>query len=250
MRDIWLQDGARISRFTFDPADDAMPLWSPDGSRVVFLSNRAGTYDLYQKPADGSGTEALLLHSADNKRPTAWSPDGRVILYASALNNGDLMVLPMTGTGDREPFAFLSTPFNEAQGVFAPDGTWVAYQSNESGRNEIYVRPFPGPGGQWQISTGGGTSPRWRKDGKELYYLSPDNKMMAVPVAIQRTAQGGTFVPGTPTALFQTHIGLAPGTNKPNYDVARDGRFLINTALDDTSTEPIHLLLNWKPPSK
>ena len=247
-RDVWLQDGARSSRFTFDPVDDAFPLWSPDGAHVVFGSNRTGAQELYQKPADGSGSEALLLHSADQKLPTDWSPDGRALLYTSPLNNGDLMVLPMTGTVDRQPYPFLSTPFNEAQGVFAPDGKWVAYQSNESSRNEIYVRPFPGPGGLWQISTGGGSSPRWRKDGKELYYLAPDSKMMAVPVAVQRTAQGETPVPGTPTALFQTHI--APGANRANYDVARDGRFLINTALDDTSVEPIHLLLNWRPPTK
>ena len=100
-RDIWLQDGGRTSRFTFDPADDAFPIWSPDGARVVFMSSRAGTFDLYQKPADGSGSEALLLHSADAKFPTAWSPDGRVILYASTQNTGDLMVWPVTGTGDR-----------------------------------------------------------------------------------------------------------------------------------------------------
>ena len=119
---------------------------------------------------------------------------------------------------------------------------WVAYHSNESGRNEIYVRPFPGPGGQWQISTGGGTSPRWRSDGKELYYLAPDNKLMAAAAA----AQGSTFAPGTPQPLFQAHS--APGPFKQQYDVARDGRFLINTELQDTVTEPIHLLLNWHPP--
>ena len=118
----------------------------------------------------------------------------------------------------------------------------MAYQSNESGRFEIYVRPFPGPGGQWQISTQGGTSPRWRSDGKELYYLAPDNKLMAVAAG----AQGGTFVPGTPVVLFQTHP--APGINKQQYDVSRDGRFLINTDLQDTTTEPIHLLQNWHPP--
>ena len=247
-RDLWLQDGARTSRFTFDPADDMLPLWSPDGARVVFASSRTGAQDLYQKPADGSGSETLLLHSADTKRPTAWSPDGSVILYSTTQNNGDVMVLPLTGTGGRQPYPFLSTRFNEGQGVFAPDGTWVAYQSNESGRNEIHVRPFPGPGGQWPISAGGGTSPRWRKDGKELYYVAADNKMMTVPVAVHRTAQGVVFIAGTPAALFQTHI--APGNIRANYDVARDGRFLINTALDDASVEPIHLLLNWRPPTK
>jgi len=168
--------------------------------------------------------------------------------------------LPMTAGGDRKPYPFLSTPFNESEGVFSPDGKWVAYQSNESGRNEIYVRPFPGPGGQWQISTGGGTSPRWRPDGVlgkaagkyELYYFAPNNKLMAVAAVAQSAAQGAeggaTFVPGSPEPLFQTHI--APGITRPIYDVASDGRFLINTELDDTSTEPIHLLLNWKPPAK
>jgi eukaryotic-like serine/threonine-protein kinase len=240
--DIWMQEGMRTSRFTFDPADDRYAIWSPDGARVVFASNRKGAYDLYQKPANGSGNEEVLLQSADFKRPNSWSPDGRFILYWNGQNNGDLMVLPLTG--DRKPFPFLSTPFNEQQGVFSPDGKWVAYQSNESGRFEVYVRPFPGPGGQSQISTGGGNSPRWRADSKELYYLAPDLKLMAVAVV----AQGATFVPGPPEALFQTHITQA--TNRQQYDVARDGTFLINTALADTSTEPIHLLLNWKPPAK
>jgi dipeptidyl aminopeptidase/acylaminoacyl peptidase len=237
-----MQEVARTSRFTFDPADDRYTIWSPDGARVVFASNRKGAYDLYQKPANGSGTDELLLQSADFKRPNSWSPDGRFILYWSGQNNGDLMVLPLTG--DRKPFSFLSTPFDEQQGVFSPDGKWVAYQSNESGRDEIYVRPFPGPGGESQVSTGGGASPRWRADGKELYYIAPDLKLMAVAVM----AQGAAFTPGIPAALFQTHI--TPATNRQQYDIARDGRFLINTDLADTSTEPIHLLLNWKPPSK
>jgi Tol biopolymer transport system component len=213
---------------------------------VVFASNRKGACDLYQKPADGSGSEELLLQSAENKRPNSWSPDGRFILYSNVQNNGDLMVLPLTG--DRKPFPFLSTAFTEMQGVFSPDGKWVAYQSNESGRNEIYVRPFPGPGGQWQVSTAGGASPRWRADGKELYYVAPDLKLMAVAVVTQGAAQGVTFTPGTPEALFQMHISRSP--NRQQYDVARDGRFLINTDVTDTTTEPIHLLLNWKPPAK
>jgi len=249
-RDLWLQEGARTSRFTLDPSDDTFAIWSPDGVRVVFASNRKETYGLYQKPADGSGSEQLLLQSGGVVRPDSWSPDGRFILYRISQNSGDLMIVPMTVSGDRKPHPFLSTPFNEEQGAFSPDGKWVAYQSNESGRFEIYVRPFPGPGGQWQISTEGGTSPRWRPGGApgkvngkyELYYLAPDRKLMAVAAS----AQGGKFVPGTPEALFQTHI--APVSIRPNYDVARDGRFLINTELDDTSAEPIHLLLNWHPP--
>jgi Tol biopolymer transport system component/tRNA A-37 threonylcarbamoyl transferase component Bud32 len=238
--DLWMQESTRVSRLTFDPAGDRYAIWSPDGARLVFASNRKGVYDLFQKPANASASEEVLLQSADNKWPDSWSPDGRFILYYSAQNGGDLMVLPLTG--DRKPYPFLSTPFNEQQGVFSPDGKWVAYQSNESGRNQVYVRPFPGPGGQWQVSTEGGTSPRWRADGKELYYLASDSKLMAVAVL----AQGAAFTPGTPAALFQTRIPQS--NNRPNYDVARDGRFLIATDLQDTSTEPIHLLLNWKPP--
>jgi len=240
--DIWMQEGTRTSRFTFDPADDRYSIWSPEGARVVFASARKEAFDLYQKPANRSGSEEILLQSADDKRPNSWSPDGRFILYNSSQNDGDLMVLPLTG--GRKPFPFLSTPFNEQQGTFSPDGKWVAYQSNESGRNEIYVRPFPGPGGQGQVSTGGGISPRWRADGKELYYVAPDLKLMAAAVV----AQGTTFTPGPPEALFQTHI--VGSVNKQQYDVSRDGRFLVNTDLESTSTEPIHLLLNWKPPGK
>jgi eukaryotic-like serine/threonine-protein kinase len=239
--DIWLQEDARTTRFTFDPADDRYAIWSPDGTRVVFARRKAAM-DLYQKPANASGNEELVLQSSDTKVPYSWSPDGRFILYWSSQNNGDLMVLPITG--DRKPLLILSTPFTEIQGAFSPDGKWVAYQSNESGRFEIYMRPFPGPGGQWQLSTGGGISPRWRADGKELYYLAPDAKLMAVTVV----AKAGSLTPGTPEALFPTHI--ATGVFKQQYDVARDGRFLINTELDTVSAEPIHLLLNWKPPAR
>jgi hypothetical protein len=240
--DIWLQDASRNSRFTFDAADDRYPIWSPDGARVAFASNRSGAYDVYERAADGSGGERLLLQSAEFKRPNSWSPDGKFILYWAAQNNGDLRVLPLTG--DRKPFPFVSTPFDEQQGVFSPDGRWVAYQSDESGRYEIYVRPFPGPGGQAQASAGGGHSPRWRADGKELYYLAPDLRLMAAKVS----AQGTGFTAATPESLFPTHINQA--TNRPQYDVARDGRFLILTDLPDTSAEPIHLLLNWRPMAK
>jgi hypothetical protein len=150
------------------------------------------------------------------------------------------MLLPLTG--DRKPYPFLSTRFNEQQGVFSPDGKWVAYQSNESGRTQVYVRAFPGPGGQWQVSTEGGSSPRWRADGKELYYLAADNRIMAAAVL----AQGAVFTAGTPTALFATRIPQS--ANRPNYDVTRDGRFLVNADLEDTAPEPIHLLINWTPP--
>jgi Tol biopolymer transport system component len=239
---IWLQEGTRTSRFTFAPANELYAIWSPDGARIVFASNRTGTYNLYQKLANGSASEEVLLQSAEAEFPDSWSPDGRFIFFYSARNKGDLMVLPLTG--DQKPFSFLSTPFDEQEGVFSPDGRWAAYQSDESGRFEIYVRPFPGPGGQWQISQAGGTSPRWRADGKELYFLAPDGTLMAVSA----TVQGATLTPGTPEALFQTHV--TRGNNRQQYDVARDRRFLINTDLESASTEPIHLLLNWRPPAK
>ena len=141
-----------------------------------------------------------------------------------------------------KPYPFLSTPFSETNGVFSPDGKWVAYQSNESGRDEVYVRPFPGPGGVWQISAGGGTQPRWRADGKELYYVAPGNKLMAAAI----TAQASSITPGQPVVLFTANFTRV--TNRPPYDVARDGRFLVNVELTDAATPPITLLQNWKAP--
>ena len=237
--DIWLVDSARASRFTFNPAEERGSIWSPDGSRVLFASNRNGATDLYLKQADGSGSEQPALVSPESKRPNSWSPDGRFILYHSDQNAGDLMVLPL-GAGQK-PYPFLSTKFNEQQGAFSPDGKWVAYQSNETGRDEIYVRPFPGPGGVWQISSDGGLSPRWRADAKELYYLGPGSKLMAVGVAVQ----GGSITPGQPVPLFATKIVSAP--IRPQYDVSRDGRFVVVEAADVTAA-PLTLLQNWKPP--
>ena len=203
----------------------------------MFASNRKGVFDLYEKPANASANEQVLLQSPETKAPNDWSRDGRFLLYAEVQNGYHLMVLPMTG--DRRPFPFLSTSFNQLEGRFSPDARWVAYQSDESGRYEIYVRPFPGPGGQWQISTAGGNSPRWSRSGKELYYIAPDLGLMAVSIA----AQGNTLEPGTPAVLFRTHIMRNP--SRQQYDVAPDGRFLINTELQDTTTAPITLLMNW-----
>ena len=248
--DIWILDGTRTSRFTFDAAVDREPIWSPDGSRIVFHSNRKGQFDLYQKSSSGTGSEELLLESPQGAVPTDWSPNGRFILYDSILNS-DLWVLPLEG--DRKPWVFLKTNFNERRLQFSPNGRWVAYASNESGRIEIYVRPFVEPAasgvsgdrtdGQWQVSTAGGIFPRWRGDGKELYYIGSTGQMMAVPI----TANGATLEPGTPLMLFQTRIvGGGSNTAPAYYDVAHDGRFLINTVLDDASS-PITLIQNWNP---
>ena len=153
-------------------------------------------------------------------------------------------MLPLDG--DRKPSVFLRTNFQEHRGQFSPDGRFVAYVSNEPGQHEIFVRPFPGSDDQWQISADGGIQPRWSPDGNELYYIAPDGKLMATTI----TVKGEAIEPGTPKALFQTRIpgGGTQGYNRPQYDVSSDGRFLINTTVEESVTSPITLLLNWKPP--
>jgi eukaryotic-like serine/threonine-protein kinase len=247
--DIWLLDGTRMTRFTFDEETDALPIWSADGAHIVFMSSRKGRLDLYQKPSSGAGTEEVLFESSEAKFLTDLSTDGRFLLYflgSSSSPNTDLWVLPLQG--DRKPFAFLSTKFNERKGKFSPDGRWVAYQSNQSGRDEIYIRPFPGPGGQWQVSTEGGIWARWRRDGKELYYIAPDARMMSVAI----TSNGDTLDPDTPVPLFQTRIvgGGSDPAMSAEYDVASDGRFLINVITEETTASPITILQNWKPLAK
>ncbi len=197
------------------------------------------------------------MESAQDKVASDWSADGRFILYYSDDPQAarDLWVLPMDG--DRKPWVFLKNNFNERNGQFSEDGRWVAYQSNESGRMEIYIRPFAAAAasgavanpvaGQWQISTAGRIFPRWRADGKELYYIGPNAEMMAAPI----TATGTTLEPGAPVTLFPTRIlgGAVDNGQGRQYDVTRDGRFLINTVLDDASA-PITLLQNWNPEAK
>ena len=202
--DIWLLDGARMSKFTFDPALDMRPVWSPDGTRIAFTSTRTGAGDLYQKLTSGAGTEERLVTSDQLKIATSWSRDGFLLFNSSdAQTNTDLWVVPTAG--NRAPSVFLKTSDRDVNGVFSPDGRWVAYMSNLSGRQEIYVRPFADPsaaGGQWQVSTTGGAFPVWRHDGQELYYLNPAGAMMAAPIKII----GTTVEPGVPLLLFPTQI--------------------------------------------
>jgi dipeptidyl aminopeptidase/acylaminoacyl peptidase len=263
--DIWLLDEAGATRFTVDASLDRYPIWSPNGRRIVFDSNRKGHDDLYEKPSSGAGTEELLAESPQDKAPLDWSLDGRFVLFRShdPQTGYDLWIQPMeadhplsrsASSGStvspvpaerRKPFVFLKTSFDERQGQFSPDGRWVAYTSNESGRHEIYVRPFLGSGEHWKVSTAGGLQPRWSSDGRELYYIAPDARLMAAPI----TVNGATVEPGTPVALFQTRIY---GGGDPDlgigwgYDVARDGRFLINVTAGEAIASPITVILNWQ----
>lgn len=246
--DVWIMDASRMTRFTFDPGTDHWPVWSPDGGRIVLDSGRTGTHNLFQKPFTTSAAEEQLLRSPLGQGVSDWSPDGRFILYGivDPKNGWDLWLLP-TAPG-AQPQPFLATPFEERNGQFSPDGRFVAYESNEAGRGEIYVRPFPGPGGQWQISTAGGVQARWRHDGRELYYIAPDGKLMAVSITVKGSGAAATIEPGAPQPLFPSHIS-GYSIARQQYAVARDGRFLINVTTDDAGS-PITLLLNWQPRSK
>ena len=245
-RDIWLIDLLRggATRFTSDAAVDSYPLWSSDGTRISFNSNRQGIFDLYVKPTGSESSEEPLLESPRTKIPVDWLRDGRFLLYQEVdpQTGWDVWALPMSG--DRTRIAIANTSFEERGGQFSPDGRWVAYQSNVTGPFEIYVRSFPGPGGTWKVSAAGGTDPRWRADGRELFFIAPDAKLMAASVRISSSS----FEIGSPTALFQTRIVTA-STLKHEYAVSADGRFLVNTVFDD-AVSPVTLLLNWKPPTK
>jgi eukaryotic-like serine/threonine-protein kinase len=240
--DIWIRDLARgaSSRFTFDPASDVTPLWSPDGKTIVFSSNRGGQFDLYTKASGGGGQEQPLLQSDEPKFANDWSRDGRYIAFQSRgkKTNWDLWVLPTFG--DRKPMLFLQTPFNETHPAFSPDGRWLAYQSNESGRPEIYVQNFPGPGGKWQVSTAGGAEPTWRADGKELFYADMTQKLVAVDIQA-----GETFQAGVPRALFAANV--QPIRNvRSHYLTSNDGqRFLLLSPLGRDSMVPTTVVVNW-----
>jgi len=208
----------------------------------------------------GAGSEELVLATSQDKSASDWSPDGRFVLYrspGSAATGFDIWALPITGanaspegrshqeiTGERKPIPVVQTKSEERDGQFSPDGNWIAYQSNESGRVEIVVQSFPGPGGKLLVSTNGGAQVRWRSDGKELFYIALDGQLMSVPI---RLTNSQTIEAGTPVALFATNIGGAV-QRSPHYVVSADGkRFLMDPIVTETGNSPITVILNWKP---
>jgi Tol biopolymer transport system component len=240
-RDIWVFDLTRgtSSRLTFDPADETNPVWSPDGSRIAFHSGRTGVLNLYQKVVAGTGSDEVLLESKQRLVMEGWSPDGRFVLYGASSEKtaGDLWALPLSG--DRKPFPIIEDPLGQGEPEFSPDGRWIAYRSLESGRREVYVRAFPPSGGKWQISTGGGQEPKWRRDGKELFYVAGTSIM-----AVEVRTDGAGFEFGAAKPLFE--IRAMPFVPHSQYDVTADGqRFLVNTTIEENLTRPITVVLNW-----
>jgi Tol biopolymer transport system component/predicted Ser/Thr protein kinase len=241
--DILIYDAATGTgtKFVFGQAHEGNPVWSPDGTRILFSSDRkakSGRGDMWMKPLDG-GKEEIFAESEDARTPEDWSRDGRFIscnvIPARGRRNNEIWILHTSERNRVAPFA-TDAPAQTAS-RFSPDGRWIAYASNESGRFDVYVRPFPSGAGTWQISTAGGGFPAWRRDGKELFFVSLDSRMMAVPVEAD-----AKFHAGAPVALFPVHI-LGGGTN---YDVSADGqRFLVRSPVSDVASPPLDLFVHW-----
>ena len=248
--DIWLLDMKRgvPSRLTSHPAFELSPEWSPDGRLIAFTSNRRGPteWGLFMKAVNGSGDDEVLVDlSLRTTSPTDWSRDGRFILYAMVRPNTPRDIWALSLEGERKRFPVLETTFNETNAQFSPDGQWIAYQSDESGRVEIYVQPFRGSGRKVRVSVSGGVQARWRRDGKELFYLGSDNRLMAVPIHLG--TRGANVDVGTPAPLFPTRLAGEPRNDSArHYMVSSDGqRFLLDT-LTEVSI-PITVVLDWKP---
>jgi eukaryotic-like serine/threonine-protein kinase len=246
---IWLYDVSRetLTRFTFGGNYNAAPVWTPDGKRIAFESNKEGPANVFWQLADGSGGLERLTNSEYVQVPMSWSPDGPVLAFIEAPATArEIWLLrmgePSTGSGQgRKSQLFLSTPYDKSVPRFSPDGRWLAYISNESGRYEVYVQPYPGPGGKWQISTEGGTEPAWNPNGREIFYRN-GNKMMAVDIATQPN-----FTAGKAHMLFEGPY-VPTALTFPNYDVSPDGqRFLVLKPVEQEQAAPtqINVVLNW-----
>ena len=244
--DVWIYDWTRdtLSRFTFDPTDDIKPAWTPDGRRIVFSSRRGdkAMLNMYWQRADGTGEVQRLTESRNSQFAASWHPSGKFLAFREASsippgNNDDLMILPMegdeaSGWKPGKPTVFLNSPFNEIEPMFSPDGRWLAYSSNESGLAEVYVRPFPGPGGKWQISSGGGTYAAWSRTRPELFYRAPDGRIMVATYSVE----GDSFRADKPRVLAETQTMLRP--RQRSYSVHPDGeRFAMAPVPEETEKQ-------------
>ena len=248
-RDIWsfdLRRGTR-TRLTFDPADDLDSIWSPDGTRVAFTSDRTGQRNIYWKAADGSGSEELLLGGREGQENVEdWSRDGKYLMYNYQLSPSRIHLYLLPPSGDRKPVPLLNAEFPTGQGQFSPNGRWVAYRSVESGRPEIYVQGFSldpsQPRGKWQVSVAGGEVPRWRRDGKELYY-----EFNGGYFAVDVKSDGATFEAGIPRLLFEAPTIVSNTGGGQPFVVTHDGqRFLVPTPVEKTTSASIEVLVNWR----
>jgi Tol biopolymer transport system component len=229
-----------LSRFTFEGKVNVDPVWTPDGKRIAFASNREGSLSVFWQSADGSGGLERLTNGAADI-PISWSADGRLLAFLALGSAGDdVFVL---GLNDRKVQSFVQSRGSVLGAAeFSPDGHWLAYASDQSGRREIYVQPYPGPGGKWQISTDGGTEPVWNRNEQELFYRSGD-KMMAVDISTRPA-----FAAGKPRQLFEGNYALGiRGHTRSNYDVTADGqRFLMLKPVEpEAAPTQINIVLNW-----
>ncbi len=240
--DVWVYDLARdtVSRQTFDPAMERWPAWTPDGRRIVFASIRSGTTNLYWRRSDGSSEVQRLTQSENGQYATSWHPDGRLLAFEEGRpdTGRDLMTLEVegdeeTGWKPGTPAVFLSTPFSEGSPMFSPDGRWLAYVSDESGQPEVYVRPFPGPGGKSQVSTGGGYEPTWSQTRPELLYVTLDGKIMVAPYTVERDS----LHPGKPTRWSEADFVLQ-GVLLGRFDLHPDGQRVALKSLSGSPEAP------------
>ncbi|HUE95963.1 MAG TPA: protein kinase, partial [Longimicrobiaceae bacterium] len=239
--DIWIFDLQRdaSTRLTHDPANESSPIWSPDGRSVIFFSEKKGSRNIYERSAGGIGGDVAVLEDERRKAPIDLSPDGRWLAFTiadAAEVNYDIWLLDRQSGQAR---AFLASPFSESALQFSPDGKWLAYVSNESGQNEVYVMQFPESSGKWVVSRGGGEQPAWSADGRQVYYLTKEQKLMSVPVTL-----GASFDAGPQVALFDMPVRARYKMRQ--YCVSKDGsRFLLNRRVDDDATRPITFVQNW-----
>jgi Tol biopolymer transport system component len=246
--DIWLYNLSRgaASRFTFGPSQRGFPIWSPDGTHLAFTSQRDGPLHGFQKALNGGNEESLAPALGDPPHatlPEDWSRDGRYLVerVIQTKTKDDIWIQPLATDGkpgDRKAFPYLDGDYNERNASISPDGKWIVYSSDETGRTEVYSQAFPSPGGKVQISTSGGERPRWSRDGKEIYYIAPDRKMMAVPVR-----SGATLDAGQPQALFNSHLSVTDLNAR--FDVSKDGRFLIPVEPEQSNANPLTVIVNW-----